>query len=110
MEKNEFKEMDDFVNMLINEGAKKGSPFYVNLKNKTMKKENYEFICPVNYLPYIFNADIDNVTDDEIDRIEDVLSDYSSLSIKDERPFFSYQNDFNKFGCDCVILIALKND
>lgn len=36
--KNEFEEMDAFVNMLINEGAKKGSQFYVNLKNRDKEK------------------------------------------------------------------------
>ena len=74
-----------------------------------MKKEIYEFICPVNYLPYIFNADTENITDDEINRIEDVLSGYCCFSARDE-PFFTYQNDFNKLGDDCVTLTALKNE
>jgi hypothetical protein len=75
-----------------------------------MKKEIYEFICPVNYLPYIFNADTENITEDEINRIEDVLSGYCCFSIKDEEPFFAYRNDFNKLGDDCVTLTALKNE
>lgn len=34
---NEFKGLDNFVDMLIDEGAKAGKPFYVNLKkNKDM--------------------------------------------------------------------------
>ena len=80
------------------------------LKFKAMKREIYEFICPVVYLPYIFYADIENVTDDEIDRIEDVLSGYFGFSVKEEEPFFTYRNDFNNLGEDCVTLIALKND
>ena len=75
-----------------------------------MKKKIYKFICPVNYLPYIFNADAENIAEDEINRIEDVLSGYCCFSIKDENPFFTYRNDFNKLGEDCVTLIALKND
>lgn len=74
-----------------------------------MKKEIYEFICPVNYLPYIFNADIDGVTKEEIDRIEDVLSGYCCFSVSED-VFFSHRNDFNKLGDDCVTLTALKND
>lgn len=71
--------------------------------------EKNEFICPVCYLPYIFNADIDSVTDDEIDRIEVVLSGYSCFSVSEEQ-FFTYRNDFNGLGCDCVTLTAFKND
>lgn len=74
-----------------------------------MKKEIFEFICPVNYLPYIFNAEIDGVTEEEINRIEDVLSGYCCFSVKDE-PFFTCRNDFNNLGEDCVTLTALKND
>lgn len=74
-----------------------------------MEREIYEFICPVCYLSYIFYADTDNITEDEINRIEDVLSGYSCFSVKDEEPFFAYRNDFNNLGEDCVTLTALKN-
>lgn len=74
-----------------------------------MKKEIFEFICPVSYLSYIFNADTENITGDEINRIEDVLSCYSCFSASEEQ-FFSYRNDFNSLGADCVTLTALKND
>lgn len=72
-----------------------------------MKKN--EFICPVSYLSYIFNADTEAITDDEINRIEDVLSGYCCFSASEER-FFSHRNDFNNLGADCVTLTALKND
>ena len=72
-----------------------------------MKKN--EFICPVVYLPYIFYAETEGITTNEINRIEDVLSGYSCFSVNGE-PFFTYRNDFNGPGCDCVILTALKND
>lgn len=72
--------------------------------------EKNEFICPVNYLPYIFNADAENITENEIDRIEDVLSGYYAISVVDEDPFFTYRNDFNNLGSDCITLTALKND
>ena len=75
-----------------------------------MKKEIYEFICPVNYLDYIFNAEIEGVNEEEINKIEAVLSGYDCLSVVDEEPFFTYRNDFNKLGCDCVTLTALKNE
>ncbi len=75
-----------------------------------MKREIYEFICPVNYLQYILYADLDNITEDEINRIEDVLSGYYAISVVDEEPFFTYRNDFNNLGNDCVTLIALKNE
>lgn len=74
-----------------------------------MKKEMFEFICPVNYLPYIFNADLENISDIEINRIENVLSGYSCFSASDD-VFFSHKNDFFFFGADCVTLTALKND
>ena len=74
-----------------------------------MKKDIYKFICPVVYLQYIFYADTENLTDDEINRIEDVLSGYFGFSVKDEEPFFTCRNDFNNFGEDCVTLTALKN-
>ena len=84
---------------------------FLNLKEfKAMKKEIYEFICPVNYLPYIFNADIECITEEEINRIEDVLCDFSCFSVKEEESFFTYRNDFNKLGADCVTLTGLKND
>ncbi len=75
-----------------------------------MKKEIFEFICPVVYLQYIFYADFDGLTDNEINRIEDVLFGYFGFSVKEEEPFFAYRNDFNNLGEDCVILTALKND
>lgn len=75
-----------------------------------MKREIYEFICPAYYLPYIFNADMDGLNDEEIERIDTVLSGYCCFSVKDEEPFFTYRNDFNNLGNDCVTLIALKNE
>lgn len=75
-----------------------------------MKKDIYKFICPAVYLPYIFYAETEGITVDEIDRIEDVLSGYSCFSVKEDEPFFSYRNDFNNLGEDCVTLTALKND
>ena len=80
------------------------------LKIKAMKKEIYEFICPVNYLDYIFNAEIEGVNEEEINKIEAVLSGYDCLSVVDEEPFFTYRNDFNNLGGDCVTLTALKNE
>ena len=74
-----------------------------------MKKEIFEFICPINYLPYILNADAEVITDDEINQIEDVLSGYSCFSANEEQ-FFAYKNDFNNLGCDCITLTALKHD
>ena len=68
----------------------------------------YEFVCPVYYLSYIFNADVDGVKEDEIARIEDVLSGYFGFSVREEEPFFTYRNDFNNLGCTCVTLTALK--
>lgn len=72
-----------------------------------MKKEIFEFICPVCFLDYIFNAELGDLADDEINRIEDVLSGYCCFSVSGE-PFFSYRNDFNHLGDDCVNLTALK--
>ena len=74
-----------------------------------MKKEIFEFICPVSYLQYIFNAELEGLTDNEINRIEDVLSGYCCFSASED-VFFSYRNDFNNLGEDCVTLTALKND
>lgn len=75
-----------------------------------MKREIFEFICPVDYLQYIFYADTDGIAEDEIARIEDVLSGYFGFSVKYEEPFFAYRNDFNNLGEDCIILTALKNE
>ncbi len=36
----EFKEMDIFVDTLIDEGAKKRIPFYVRLKEQLKNKQN----------------------------------------------------------------------
>jgi len=74
-----------------------------------MKKEIFEFICPTCYLAYIFNADLENITDAEINRIEDVLSGYSCFSANEEH-FFAHRNDFFGLGADCVTLTALKHD
>ncbi len=74
-----------------------------------MKKDIFEFICPVCFLDYIFNAELEGLTSDEINRIEDVLSGYCCFSVRGEQ-FFTYRNDFNNLGNDCVILTALKND
>ena len=75
-----------------------------------MKKEIYELICPVYYLSYIFNADMDGLNDEEIECIDKVLSGYCCFSVKEEESFFTYRNDFNNLGEDCVTLTALKND
>lgn len=75
-----------------------------------MKKEIYEFICPVYFLDYIFNAETEGVNEGEINKIESVLAGYSSFSVKEERSFFTYRNDFNNLGCDCITLTALKNE
>lgn len=75
-----------------------------------MKKEIYEFICPVYFLDYIFNAEIEGVNEKEINKIESVLSGYSSFSIKEESPFFTYRNDFNNLGGECITLMALKTE
>ena len=72
-----------------------------------MRKETYEFICPVSYLAYIINADIDSVTKDEVNRIEAVLLGFHCFSVKDSEPFFTHRNDFNELGGDCVTLTAL---
>lgn len=74
-----------------------------------MKKEIFEFICPVCFLGYIFNAELEGLTGEEINRIEDVLSGYSCFSASEEQ-FFAYRNDFNNLGADCVTLTALKHD
>jgi hypothetical protein len=74
-----------------------------------MKKEIFKFICPVYFLGYIFNADIEGLTGEEINRIEDVLSGYSCFSASED-VFFSYKNDFFSLGADCVTLTALKHD
>lgn len=34
-----FKDLDAFVDMLINEGVKAGNPFYINLKNREKEKK-----------------------------------------------------------------------
>ena len=72
-----------------------------------MKKETFEFICPVYYLPYIFNADMECLTDEEIERINNVLSGYCCFSASED-VFFSHKNDFFSLGADCVALTACK--
>ena len=72
-----------------------------------MKTETINFICPVYYLPYIFNADMDSLTDEEIECIDAVLNGYNLFEVVDD-PFFSYYNDFNNLGSDCITLIACK--
>jgi hypothetical protein len=74
-----------------------------------MKREIFEFICPIYFLGYILNGDPEGLTNEEIERINNVLSGYSCFSVNGE-PFFSYRNDFNNFGEDCVTLTALKYD
>lgn len=95
----DFYELEDEINN-----------FFADLEKK--EGDIYEFICPVYYLPYIFNADVDNITEEEINRIDEVLSGYCCFSVKDidNESFFSHQNDFNRLGADCVTLTALKND
>jgi hypothetical protein len=73
-----------------------------------MKREIFEFICPIYFLGYILNGDPEGLTNEEIERINNVLSGYSCFSASEE-PFFSYRNDFNNLGEDCVTLTALKN-
>ena len=72
-----------------------------------MKKEVYEFICPIYFLGYIFNADPEGLADEEIKRNNNILSGYSCFSASDDI-FFSHRNDFFGFGADCVILKAIK--
>ena len=72
-----------------------------------MKTETINFICPTFYLPYIFNADMEGLNDEEIERIDMVLNGYNLFEVVGE-PFFSYYNDFNNLGSECVDLISYK--
>lgn len=74
-----------------------------------MKKDIYEFICPVYFLGYIVNADSEGLTKREVEHINEVLSGYCCFSASED-VFFSYGNDFFNWGSDCVTLIALKYD
>ena len=72
-----------------------------------METDAIIFICPTHYLPYIFNADFEGLNDEEIERIDAVLSGFNLFEVVDE-PFFSYYNDFNNLGSDCITLNAYK--
>ncbi len=72
-----------------------------------METETINFICPTYYLPYIFNADMEGLTDEEIERINAVLDDYNLFEVVDD-PFFSYKNDFINLGAECITLTAKK--
>ena len=72
-----------------------------------METEKIDFICPTHYLPYIFNADMEGLTDEEIERIDIVLNGFNLFEVMDE-PFFSYYNDFNNLGSECITLAACK--
>ena len=74
-----------------------------------MKREIFEFICPVYFLAYIMYDDPEGLTIEEIERINAVLSGYCCFSASED-VFFSYRNDFNNLGCDCITLTALKNE
>ena len=74
-----------------------------------MKKEIFEFICPIYFLGYILYGDTEGLTGEEIERINNVLSGYCCFSANEER-FIAYGNDFNNLGADCVTLTALKYD
>lgn len=69
--------------------------------------ETYKFTIPVRFLPYLFNADMEGLTEAEINKIEEYLSGFGCFSTKGET-FFSYWNDIDKLGSDCIILTALK--
>ena len=74
-----------------------------------MKTETFNFICPVYYLPYIFSADIEGLNDEEIERIDAVLDGCNLFEVRGiNEPFFSYYNDFNNLGSDCITLVAYK--
>ncbi len=70
-----------------------------------MATETINFICPVYYLSYIFNADMEGLTDAEIERIDTVISGFNLFEVVDE-PFFSYKNDFNNLGSECITLVG----
>ena len=72
-----------------------------------MKTETINLICPTYFLPYIFNADMECLTDEEIECIDTVLNGYNLFEVIDE-PFFAYYNDFNNLGSDCITLAAYK--
>ena len=74
-----------------------------------MKKDIIEFICPIYYLDYIINGVSEGLTDKEIECINSVLFRYCCFSASEE-PFFTYNNDFNNLGGDCVLLTAIKKD
>ena len=74
-----------------------------------MKKEIFEFICPIYFLGYILYGDTEGLTDKEIERINNVLSGYCCFSATDD-VFFEHRNDFFGLGADCVTLTALKHD
>ena len=76
---------------------------------KIMKKEVFEFICPIYFLEYILNGDQENLTNEEVRRINNVLSGYCCFSVSEDS-FFTYKNDFFNLGANCVTLTAVKHD
>ncbi len=74
-----------------------------------MKREIFEFICPIYFLGYILNGDPEGLTNEEIERINNVLLGYCCFSASEEH-FFEHRNDFFSLGADCVTLTAVKLD
>lgn len=78
-----------------------------------MEKE--KFIIPTFYLPYIFNGDLDGLTDEEIADIQsfehDCVEKYGigHFDTENDETYFSWHNDINSLGSDCQDVYYIHN-
>jgi hypothetical protein len=73
-------------------------------KKNTAKFKEYDMIIPAWAVIALSNGDHSGLNDEEIESIDEFEKKFYHRIIvetKEDRPFFSYSNDFGGLACDC---------
>lgn len=78
------------------------SEFITDIRFYEMRETNI-YTLPEYILPYIINGDMDNLTDKEVEEINEFIQSLNKpLFGNFSERFFTHYNDFNNIGATCV--------
>jgi len=83
----------------------------ISIKAYRKKVRNeYNFRLPTWALVYIVNGDQSHLTDEEVQAVDDFLTEYKGMHfiVPDDEPFFTHKNDIDGYvGCNVMDVIGV---